>query len=387
MMRQEKLCGSLCSQIGSIVPSEATESPGSEAKLVVFAESPAGVQKQFLEPLRHMKGVAVHEVTDGFDSVVERAKRLKPIPAALQPHFRATTADVAKCVAGLKQICKRVSLLDSTDPTALRWPGVLDAVDLYVKKQVLRDRAEYTRRSATGFWFADWCVQERGWDIGEWFFSTTSAPSSSLAKLRCGWTLGAAHTHRHFARLCQILRPFRLAAAWPRRKVDVHCVVKTMGRGDVSFYTRHRNEAVEKLMKLNASHNTLLAAFGGGGEPAPMSSFQYRRSLLKSKIIVSPFGWGEICHRDYEAFAAGSLLVKPDMKFVETNPDLFKPFETYIPVKWDLSDLESTCREWLGRPQEAMAIAERGQALFREYVFGDSVQRQANSICSEILGN
>ena len=29
--------------------------------------------------------------------------------------------------------------------------------------------------------------------------------------------------------------------------------------------------------------------------------------------LLSPFGWGEICYRDFEAIMCGNILVKPDM--------------------------------------------------------------------------
>ena len=29
--------------------------------------------------------------------------------------------------------------------------------------------------------------------------------------------------------------------------------------------------------------------------------------------MLSPFGWGEICYRDFEAALNGMLLIKPDM--------------------------------------------------------------------------
>ena len=35
----------------------------------------------------------------------------------------------------------------------------------------------------------------------------------------------------------------------------------------------------------------------------------------------------------------GAVLVKPDMSHLETLPDLYRPGETYLPVRWDFSDL------------------------------------------------
>lgn len=354
-------------------------------QVLVLADSAQGVQAQALEPLRALTGVVVREIPDCSIGSVQSVRATDIVAVALQPHFRRTEQEVLQAVAALCDWCGHVCLLDSTDPTALRWPAAMERTALYVKKQVLRDRSAYTGDSATGFWFADWCAQERGWDIGDWTFSRTRPSEQGLSRLRCAWTLGAARTHRQFARLCRVLQTLRVSTAWERRRIDVQCVVKVMGKGDASFYTRHRVEAVENLKSLGGPHTTLLAAFGGE-VPPPMGPFQYRRSLLSSRITVSPFGWGEICHRDYEAFAAGSLLVKPDMRLVESHPDLFRPFETYIPVKWDLSDLASTCEHWLAHHAEAKAIAARGQAMFRSYALGGAVAEQAAALCRELRG-
>src|SRR5690606_4778495 len=59
------------------------------------------------------------------------------------------------------------------------------------------------------------------------------------------------------------------------------------------------------------------------------SAKRYFLELGLSKITLSPFGWGEVCFRDYEAIACGSLLVKPEMAHLETSPDIYIPGETY----------------------------------------------------------
>lgn len=52
---------------------------------------------------------------------------------------------------------------------------------------------------------------------------------------------------------------------------------------------------------------------------------QYNNELVRSRIVLSPFGWGELCFRDFEAVFSGALLMKPDMSHLETWPDVFSP--------------------------------------------------------------
>jgi hypothetical protein len=105
---------------------------------------------------------------------------------------------------------------------------------------------------------------------------------------------------------------------------------------------------------------------------------QYYAEMLRSRICVSPFGYGEVCWRDYEAVLCGCLLVKPDMSHLRTEPDLFVPGETYVPVKWDFSDLAETCTRYLKNDAERMRISRRAYDVlagyFRSLGFIDNVR-------------
>lgn len=66
---------------------------------------------------------------------------------------------------------------------------------------------------------------------------------------------------------------------------------------------------------------------------------EYYNRMLNSKIILAPFGFGEIAPRDLEAAMFGAVLIKPDMSHIDTIPDLYVPYQTYVPCKHDFSDL------------------------------------------------
>jgi hypothetical protein len=92
---------------------------------------------------------------------------------------------------------------------------------------------------------------------------------------------------------------------------------------------------------------------------------QYYRELPNSKIVLSPFGWGEVCFRDFEAILAGALLLKPDMSHLKTWPDVYVPNETYVPLKWDGSDLLEQAERYLQDDKERNRIAVNA---FERYV-------------------
>ena len=55
---------------------------------------------------------------------------------------------------------------------------------------------------------------------------------------------------------------------------------------------------------------------------------------------MSPLGYGEMALRDIEATMFGSVLIKPDVSYIDSKPFLYEDKETYIACKYDWSDLE-----------------------------------------------
>ena len=88
---------------------------------------------------------------------------------------------------------------------------------------------------------------------------------------------------------------------------------------------------------------------------------QFVEIMKRSKVGISPFGMGELCYRDLELIQWGCLLLKPDMSKVITEPDFFKPMETYVPVKPDWSDLNEVVDKILGNYNDYLYIIENAR--------------------------
>lgn len=125
------------------------------------------------------------------------------------------------------------------------------------------------------------------------------------------------------------------------RDVDVHFAGTTRYRSPL--VTQHRRLCVESIRQLRDRHRVVCHA-------GPLLSMQqYWASLLRSRICVSPWGWGAACHRDAEAILAGCVLVKPYTDFIDTWPDLYRAGETYICCRPDFGDLDSIVESILSR--------------------------------------
>jgi hypothetical protein len=90
----------------------------------------------------------------------------------------------------------------------------------------------------------------------------------------------------------------------------------------------------------------------------------FMRELASSKIVVSPFGWGEFAFRDYEAFVGGALLLKPDMSHLETYPDYYRDGSTMVAFRWDLDDLVAKLDAILADYNRFRDIAINAQNLY-----------------------
>ena len=112
---------------------------------------------------------------------------------------------------------------------------------------------------------------------------------------------------------------------YPHKDVFEH------GLNQAIYYNRFRQNVFDNLSdKFNVTKLE-------NGIRIPIEEYYNRMS--NSKIILAPFGFGEIAPRDLEATMFGSVLIKPDMSHLETVPNLYVPYETYVPCKHDFSDL------------------------------------------------
>jgi hypothetical protein len=98
----------------------------------------------------------------------------------------------------------------------------------------------------------------------------------------------------------------------------------------------------------------------------PIPKANYLKELRDSKISISPYGWGEVCYRDFESLIAGALLIKPAMSHLVTYPNVYLPNETYIPVSWDLSDLKEKLELIQANYSQHQQIAINGQELCKK---------------------
>jgi hypothetical protein len=123
------------------------------------------------------------------------------------------------------------------------------------------------------------------------------------------------------------------------KPIDVFAMFSYPARENYEFglktsieYDVHRSRCIEELKKLPRNIKIQMLE---RGQKVPLE--QYYNLMSKSKIIVAPFGYGEIAPRDIEAAMVGSILIKPNMEHLNTFPNCYVAGKTYIDVLWNFT--------------------------------------------------
>jgi hypothetical protein len=270
-----------------------------------------------------------------------------------------------------------VVFADTGDSTGNVIAQVLPYVDSYWKAQLWRDRSAYETALYGGRPYTDYYHRNFGVTDSSVRMSVP-VDREFLPKLRVSWNLG--FTNYGF------LGP-RLADAYMFKDLDIF--IRPIRR--ISRPGHKRN--IELFLRMNLEYSRETVAYQRRQvvkrlqhrtqpQAGRVGRFRYLRELCDAKVVVSPFGWGEINVRDFEAILCGAALLKPNMEHIETYPDVFHDGETIISHKWDLSDLESVIAS--ASDSDLSAIASRAQKEYLDQVSGESFKGRFLGLLGEV---
>jgi len=292
---------------------------------------------------------------DDIQGAVAQVTAIQPEILLIAPTWDIGCEEVKRLIEASRAAgsIKKTIFLDTCDATSTPFLPLLADVDLFVKPYLFRDTSLYLRQYAGGYIFTDFLVRQLGWDIHDWYFGSC-AEKEQLGKLRVGWSYGVSRRYRALANFTSLL-----PLPWALRTTDVNRRFCPVERGVRQWFERYRDMASTSVERLG--NQVRISGYRRVGYE------RYLLELMTSKIALSPFGWGEICFRDYEIVACGALLIKPDMTHVRVRSDIFQANETYVPIKWDFSNLAEKIDHYLSHPDEAKRIAVAGRRCLLKY--------------------
>lgn len=343
-------------------------SPGARSRLLLVTQPERIPQSQIFPFHHYAPDLARHYGTEVREADLADVLAGRPIAAkgatavAFQTPFDVSDADLDRLFdrIGRDHPGARVACLDWFAPTDLRNAARMDAsVQLYIKKHVLRDRSAYGRPTLGHTNLSDHYARRMNLAETETCFPV---PPGFLDKLVVGPSFVTAPT------ILPVLLGNR--PSFHRRDIDLHARFDVRG---TPWYSAMRAEADAAAAAVTGVK--VLRGFG-------VHMAQFLTELRRAKTCLSPFGYGEVCWRDFEAVMSGAVLLKPDMGHVETDPDIYLPWETYVPLAWDLSDLQEQLRRLLDDAALRERIATQAFDRLRGWVASDSFARKLAPLLS-----
>jgi Glycosyl transferases group 1 len=247
----------------------------------------------------------------------------------------------------------KIIYFDGDDDSCIQWGSeFLESVDVYVKKHMFSDVSWYRKQFAGKNNLTDYIARVHGRSFADDLIPSSGiVQESQLTKIVLGYNIAM---DRKITDLFRNTRP----AASSEKTVDVMC--RAACNPDFWIYP-FRAPIGEALAPLTKQGYKVLVP------NQRVDQKGYYQEMRSSRISVSPFGYGELCWRDFETVLMGSMLVKPDMSHIRTEPDIFVPGETYVPVRWDFSDLAEVCRHYLANEEARNAIVGRAYQALSDY--------------------
>ena len=238
--------------------------------------------------------------------------------------------------------------LDWYAPTDLRYTKLFNLCDYYIKKNQHRDLSTYTR----GFRDTNLVEYEAKWNIAFLQNRHNGIPIELIKKkLLPGWSFAVDKKLISYLYKEKYLNKVR--------NIDIHCRMTAPENKD-TWYNHMRFRVILAVSAISNQNKVV--------SNVALKWKDYMNELTNSKICISPFGYGEVCWRDFEAISCGALLVKQDMGHIKVSPEIYLPYETYIPIRWDLSDLEEKCDYYLKHEEERQRIINNAIEIWKGYL-------------------
>ena len=273
-----------------------------------------------------------------------------------RPKYVVDTLDM------IKQKKIKIFYCDNYDSTAPIRSEVLPYIHFYLKNMILKNKELYKKKFYGGRIHTDYYNNYFTIKDTNEIFSEPILDDLLISKIKLSWNYGLANYGFIGRRIAGLYRrvPIKSLLNWPQlfrkpsktRQNDVFCRISTSySRETVAFHRLLLKEKLDKIYQLDK-----------------VSIYKYIKEIKNSKIVISPFGWGEFSLRDFETFIEGGILFKPSMEHLETYPNFYIPNRTFIPFNWDLSNLIEKIEDTIENYEEKITIAETAQKKYFYYL-------------------
>ena len=284
----------------------------------------------------------------------------------IESRFYNTIKEKSHFLNYLKKInINKIIFADTNDSTGQIQNEILTLVNSYWKTQILKNKKEYTKSHYGGRLFTNFYNKKFNIkDNNEQFSEPINI--KLLKKIKICWNAGLCDYGKYAYIKQKLFSIFKskflinnsnYSSYSFEKNINISCRIETnYDRETVKF----QRDQIAKVLKRNNI------------ETKKISRSKYLKEIKNSKFVISPFGWGEICPRDFEIFINGGILMKPNMDNIDTWPNWYISNKTYIPINWDLIDFEKKIETSLNNYEKLKRIAISAQKNYFFYTTHNS---------------
>lgn len=337
-------------------------------KALIIGSNRDSIVKAQCEPFTYSRKQLVQQLNlkvqylpaETFADIAQVCKQHESEIVFLLPYWRENPLEAEQIMKSIREDHphRKLILIDPFAQASTKYFNLLPYVDRFLKRQRYKNIEDYKQHYIGGSQFTDFVARKWNYNFEGWYVGS-DVPSGYENRIQLGWSLGTA---KRFKKAL-----FQPQFNWfrPKKTLDIFCRLSLGSETKKEWYYEYRQAAVDALLPLASDYK--IAASGGFMGSSLVPQRQYLQEIKSSRIVFSPFGWGESCWRDFEAICYNCLLVKPSMAHLDIHPNLFIEGETYVPVAWDFSDLTEKCQYYLDNPQEANRIIKNARQAYENY--------------------
>lgn len=274
--------------------------------------------------------------------------------------FMTLTTQSQDLISSYRNSNNIIIWFDTTDSTGTLQAEILPLVDKYAKGQLLKNKKRYTKRIYGGRAHSEYYKEIAGIidTVNENTAINEPISLKSTSKLVVSWNSGLANYSTYGPLMTGLYRRFHWSRLLrypkepnPFNNKRHHDLSARFGINYSRATVRYQREQIRNLI-------------GKRLDTRKLNRRGYVKELRHSKIILSPFGWGEITLKDFEVFLAGGMLLKPSMEHMETWPNFYEDGITYKSHNWNLDNLEEEIEWNLNNKNIRQSIAEEGHRRY-----------------------
>ncbi|MDB3987993.1 hypothetical protein N9422_05380 [Candidatus Pelagibacter sp.] len=268
--------------------------------------------------------------------------------------------DIYEDFLNLKKNTNKLIYFDTTDSSGMIQSEIMDYVDHYWKFQILKDKSQYEKKFYGGRIFSDYYHKE--FNINDQnILISKPINKNNIDKIKLAWNFGLADYSYKNKYLFFLRKKFLLDKLFSFSKKKNNIKNNFMFSAFNYEYSRQTISFQRKKIK-----DLIKDMYLGR-----ISEYKYHFKLSRSRCVISPFGWGELAYRDFEAFYNRCILIKPNMEHILTWPNFFIKNETYLDFAWDFSNLLDLIEDIKFKKNEYDNIALNGFNTYHKYTSGE----------------